>query len=161
MGIVRGLVVICVAMAAMRAGATPLHLQLADWAPAAWTANWYGPGELGAARAHVVAELEQQPGKQLVLVRYSVDHNPVYEWVYNAADIENSKVIWAREMDSADNQELIRYYKDRKVWLVQPDLNLPNVAPYPFDDKASDTQPGSTHSEGPSDERTQPGAWRK
>lgn len=140
LGIVRALLVTCVAMAALRAGATPLHLQLADWAPAAWTANWYGPGELGAARAHIVAELKRKPGKQLVLVRYSADHNPVYEWVYNAADIEDSKVIWAREMDSADNQELIRYYKDRKVWLVQPDLDPATLSPYPLPEPTQATR---------------------
>jgi hypothetical protein len=32
-------------------------------------------------------------------------------------------------MDPANNQNLINYYKDRKVWLVQPDLG-PSVAPY-------------------------------
>jgi hypothetical protein len=132
LGIVRALVVTCIAMAGLRAWAQPLHLELANWPPSAWTANWYGPGELGEPRARVLADLERQPGKQLVIVRYSRDHNPVWEWVYNAANIENSKVIWAREMDAANNLELIRYYKDRKVWLVQPDLNPVSVSPYPL-----------------------------
>ncbi len=105
---------------------------LPNWPPSAWTANWYGPGELGAPRARILAGLEQQPGKQLVIVRYSQDHNPVWEWVYNEADIENSKVIWAREMDAANNLDLIRYYKDRKVWLVQPDMNPVSVSPDPL-----------------------------
>jgi hypothetical protein len=132
LGIVRALIVTCIAMAALRAWAQPLHLQLANWPPSAWTANWYGPGELGEPRVRVLAGLEQQPGKQLVIVRYSKNHNPVWEWVYNAADIENSKVIWAREMDAENNLELIRYYHDRKVWLVQPDLNPISVSAYPL-----------------------------
>jgi hypothetical protein len=33
-------------------------------------------------------------------------------------------------MDAANNRELIRYYKDRKVWLVQPDLQPPTISPY-------------------------------
>jgi hypothetical protein len=61
------------------------------------------------------------PGKQLVIVRYSPDHNSLDEWVYNAADIDGAKVIWAREMNAANDFELIDHYKDRKVWLVQPD----------------------------------------
>jgi hypothetical protein len=75
--------------------------------------------------------LEQLPGKQLALVRYSSRHNPYNEWVYNSAEIEDSKVIWAREMDPANNVELIRYYKDRKVWLVKPDSQPISVSPYP------------------------------
>jgi hypothetical protein len=52
------------------------------------------------------------------------------EWVYNAADIDGSKVIWAREMESANDLELIRYYKDRRVWLVQPDKQPAELSPY-------------------------------
>ena len=130
LGIVRVVVVMCVAMASLRAWAKPLNLQLADWPPSAWTANWYGPGELGAERARVLADLERQPGKQLVIVRYSANHNPVWEWVYNAADIENSKVIWAREMGGAEDRKLIEYYKDRIVWLAQPDMNPVAISPY-------------------------------
>ena len=65
-------------------------------------------------------------------MRYSVAHNPQDEWIYNAADIDHSKVIWAREMDPASNRELFQYYKDRKVWLVQPDTQPVAVSPYPL-----------------------------
>jgi hypothetical protein len=127
---VRLLVLTCVAVAPIRAWAKPLHLALSDWPPSAWTANWYGPGPLGDPRARVEKSLKQLPGNQLAIVRYAPDHDPVWEWVYNDAEIENSKVIWAREMDAADNLKLIRHYKDRKVWLVEPDNNPPEIAPY-------------------------------
>ena len=67
------LVVTCAAMAALRAWAEPLHIEPANWPSAAWTANWYGPGELGTLRAHILAGLKRQPGKQLAIVRYSPD----------------------------------------------------------------------------------------
>jgi hypothetical protein len=54
------------------------------------------------------------------------------EWVYNGAEIDGSKVIWAREMDAAANLELIHYYRDRKVWLVQPDSPSMELSPYPM-----------------------------
>jgi hypothetical protein len=75
--------------------------------------------------------LERQPGRQLAIVRYQPGHIIFSEWVYNAADIDSSPVIWARDMTAAENRELIDYYKDRKVWLVEPDNNPPTVSPYP------------------------------
>jgi len=69
-------------------------------------------------------------GKQLVIVHYAPDHNPLDEWVYNAPDIADSKVIWARDMGPAENLDLIHYYKGRTVWLVQPDKYPAALTPY-------------------------------
>jgi hypothetical protein len=97
----------------------------------AWLYWWWGPGNFGADRAKIESEMEQLPGKQLMIVRYSPQHEPKDEWVYNAADINASKVIWARELDETSNLELIRFYKERQVWLVQPDLQAEKVSAYP------------------------------
>jgi hypothetical protein len=131
-GMVRLLVTLCVALSAVRLYANPLHVKLVDWPSGAWASAWYGSGQLGDRRAQIEAQLEGLPGRQLAIVRYSAGHNCLDEWVYNAPDIDRSKVIWAREMDDANNLELIRYYKDRHVWLVQPDLQPAEVSPYPL-----------------------------
>lgn len=81
-------------------------------------------------RSHVLARLERLEGKQLAIVRYAPNHDPTNEWVYNEADIDASKVVWARDMGAAKNQELLDYYKDRQVWLVEPDSQPPHVSPY-------------------------------
>jgi hypothetical protein len=81
-------------------------------------------------RAQIEAGLDQLPGKQLAIVRYFTGHVPLDEWVYNGADIDGSKIIWAREMDSANNLELIHYYHGRKVWLVEPDALPASISPY-------------------------------
>jgi hypothetical protein len=73
----------------------------------------YLDGRSGTVRAQVEIRLKQMPGRQLVVVRYASDHNSLDEWVYNAANIDSSKVVSAREMDQAENLELIQYYKDR------------------------------------------------
>jgi hypothetical protein len=130
MTLVRLTVTICVVMVGLRLFAVPLHLMLPEWPASRWNFSWYGPGHFGAERTHIEARLEQLSGKQLAIVRYSPDHNPFDEWVYNAPDIDRSKVIWAREMDSANDLELIRYYKDRNVWLVQPDKQPAEISPY-------------------------------
>jgi hypothetical protein len=128
---VRLIVTICVAMAGLRVFAGPLHLTPRKYPPSEWAWQWYGPGHFGVERAQIVARLEALPDKQLAIVRYSPSHYPLDEWVYNAADIDNSKVIWAREMDAANNLELIRHYSDRQVWLVQPDSQPATVSIYP------------------------------
>jgi hypothetical protein len=129
--LVRMLVTVCIVLAVLRVYAEPLHFQLSNWPSATWASVWHGPGHVGVARAQVASELEKLPGKQLIIVRYSADHSTFDDWVYNAPDIDNAKVIWAREMSDTDNLELIRYYKDRRVWLVQPDLQPAGMSPYP------------------------------
>jgi hypothetical protein len=92
---------------------------------------WSGTEPLGLPRAHVLAELEGYPGRQLAIVRYAPDHAPFDDWVYNAADLDKSKVLWARELETRNSLELLRYFRDRRVWLVEPDSNPPRVSPYP------------------------------
>jgi hypothetical protein len=72
-------------------------------------------------RARVLNKLKSLPGQQLVIVRYAASHNPENEWVYNDADIEHAKVVWARDMGDPDNEELLAYFKGREVWTVYPD----------------------------------------
>lgn len=135
--LVRLTVTLCFVLAGIRVFAAPLHIGLASWPGGEWAAEWYGPGPHGLARAQIQSRLEQLPGKQLVIVDYSPNHSPFDEWVYNAPDIDHSKVIWARDMDPAENLDLIRYYKDRTVWLVQPDIKSAELTPYPAANKES------------------------
>jgi hypothetical protein len=129
--IVRFSVAICLFLAAVRLFPGPVHLALPEWPASSWEDRWYGPDHFGTERARVESEMEQFPGQQLLLVRYSSRHNPLNEWVYNGPDIDTSKVVWAREMDAAHNLELMHYYPDRKVWLVEPDMLPATVLPYP------------------------------
>jgi hypothetical protein len=134
-------ITVCIVIAGMRLYAGPLHLPLPEW-PSTWDFNWYGPDHFGTERVRVKTVLEQFAGKQLVIVRYSSRHNPYEEWVYNAADIDDSKVVWAREMDMPNNLELIHYYKDRKVWLVEPDHQPATMSPYPIPGQPAVAQHG-------------------
>jgi len=132
MAMARYVVAICVVMTGIRAFAGPLKMAPAEWPPSNWNFVWYGPQHFGTERAQILAKLEQLPGGQLTIVRYGPDHHPLDEWVYNDADIDHAKVIWAHDAGPAENQELIQYYRDRTVWLVEPDAVPARISPYPI-----------------------------
>ncbi len=122
---VRFTVVVCMLLAVVRVVATPLGIEIRRW-----PTMWYGTEPLGLPRAQVLSELERYTGQQLAIVRYSDKHSVFDDWVYNAADVDRSKVVWAREMDGAANAELLRYFKGRRAWLVEPDAVPPRISPF-------------------------------
>jgi len=81
-------------------------------------------------RSAVEAALEKVPGKLLVFVRYSPRHIFQDEWVYNRADIDGSRIVWARDLGDQEDRDLLRYYPGRSVWLLEPDNRPPLLEPY-------------------------------
>jgi hypothetical protein len=81
-------------------------------------------------RKPVEQRLAAMPGGHLVLVRYSKDHNSGEEYVYNEADIDQAKTVWAREIPGMDLTPLLSYFRNRDVWLFEPDQDNESVAPY-------------------------------
>jgi hypothetical protein len=73
-------------------------------------------------RARITRQLDAVPGKQLVLVRYSPQHNAAIEWVYNPADVDGAKIVWAREIPGVSIEPLLEHYEERKVWLLEADV---------------------------------------
>src|SRR5262249_45020734 len=92
------------------------------------TFHWTCQGDI--SRVVIQHKLEALPGKHLVVVRYGEDHNIHDDWVFNGADIDSQKVVWAREIDDDQDAKLFDYYQDRKVWLVTPDVDNTYLAPY-------------------------------
>ena len=69
-------------------------------------------------RQQLQADLEHRAGKHLVIVHHPYHDVPSVDWIYNEADLDSAKVIWARDMGYLKNQELLNYYHDRQVWYV-------------------------------------------
>jgi hypothetical protein len=84
-----------------------------------------------AARPQITERLEHEGGRHLVIVRYGPNHNIHEEWVYNRADIDASRIVWAQDMGTEANRELLDYYRGRKTWLLQPDNGPMAITPYP------------------------------
>jgi hypothetical protein len=123
---VRSVPIIAMLMLMLCAASSALRNRRAPELP-----TWYSPTAMHSYRVGIIAQLERQPGQHLVIVGYRPEHVPYNEWVFNAADIDGSKIVWARDMGAEQNRELIRYFKDRKVWRVEPDRVPPVLAPYP------------------------------
>jgi len=72
-------------------------------------------------------------GKHLIIVSYGPKHLIDDEWVYNKADIDEASMVWAQDMETAQNCKLIEYFKDRHIWSLEADKDqpIPNLQPYP------------------------------
>jgi hypothetical protein len=122
----RAVIVIPVIMFVARAAVPLMHRPLPPELPV----TWYSPPLYGHIdRMSVVAQMGSSD-KELVFVRYGLDHNVGMEWVYNDAEIDHSRVVWARDMGDGMNQELIKYYKERRAWLLEPDHSPPVLLRY-------------------------------
>jgi len=81
-------------------------------------------------RAIFAHQLERLPGRHLVIVRYSSQHNVFQEWVYNDADIDRAKIVWAREIPGVDLKPLLSGFSGRQIWLAEPDAPQPRISVY-------------------------------
>jgi hypothetical protein len=108
--LVRAIPVICCALIVLRVGAVVVGAQIEPRWPR---------GNL--ERAAILRKLQSSPEQQLIIVRYGADHDLDHDWVYNAADIDAAKVVWARDMGPVDNAELLQYFHGRQVWRLNAD----------------------------------------
>jgi hypothetical protein len=80
--------------------------------------------------ARLGSELQAMEGKHVVIVHYPRTDVPGQDWIYNKADIDSSKIVWARDMGYGRNQELLRYYPDRHFWYVDRGDPVHRLVPY-------------------------------
>ena len=122
----RSLPLVAVILFLGRAAAPLVHL-----APQpSWIRTWCSTDKQPLDRSRILDQLQQIPGEHVVIVRYHPGHDSMLdEWVFNSADVNSAKVIWARDMGTK-NDELVKYFKNRKIWLVEPDDHPLKLAPY-------------------------------
>ncbi|MGA8867703.1 MAG: hypothetical protein WB510_12075, partial [Candidatus Sulfotelmatobacter sp.] len=116
---VRAIPVLACAMILLRVSTAAVHVQI----ELAWPRG-------NLERSGILRQMQREPGPQLLIVHYRPDHDPNVEWVYNDADIDHAKVVWARDMGIAGNQELLGYFRGRTVWLVEGDDPAPQAILY-------------------------------
>ena len=126
LGLSRAFVVFSVTMTLVYVGEAASNPFLASYVAPAGV--WANPGNRG--REGISSRLGALPGNHLVIVRYSTGTIETGEWVYNQADIDRAKVIWAREIPAVDLAPLLNYFKGRRVWLLEPRFSPPRLTEY-------------------------------
>jgi hypothetical protein len=114
-------------MLGVRLAAQPVAKFLALDHPATWFNTTAGNLERAGIRDRLLA----LGGRHLVIVRYRPEHVWFTEWVANEADIDRAPVVWAQDMGEMGNAELLRYFRDRRHWLVDADAKPAQLLPYP------------------------------
>jgi hypothetical protein len=72
-------------------------------------------------RRPIERQLDAVPGEHLVLVRYGECHDSGEEYVFNDADIDRARIVWAREIPGQSLAPLLNYFRNRDVWVFEPD----------------------------------------
>ena len=103
---------------------------VANEARAVYRLSVAAPANPYFARTAVVKHLMTTGPAHLVIVRYSPRHSLHIDWVRNRADIDAAPIVWAHDLGEAQNRELLSYYKNRKVWLFEPDGDRVRLTPY-------------------------------
>jgi hypothetical protein len=81
-------------------------------------------------RDRLTAQLNQISGQHLVIVHNHWSHTGSEDWIYNKANIDHAKIVWARDMGPEKNQELLRYFANRRLWLVDQNDGIMRLNAY-------------------------------
>jgi tetratricopeptide (TPR) repeat protein len=91
----------------------------------------------GTARQRILNTLEAHGGRHLIFVHYGPNHSFHNGVINNAANIDNSPVIWARDLGESKNHDLMRYYPDRTAWWFDADEWPVHLKSYGSSDRAA------------------------
>jgi hypothetical protein len=77
--------------------------------------------------------LKNEEMRHLIIVSYGPARSGHRQWVYNEANIDAAKVVWAHEMDMIQNCKLVQYFNQRQIWSLELEEvpSIPKLKPYP------------------------------
>jgi hypothetical protein len=85
--------------------------------------SWCCKVEGNQNKARITAMLDLIPGDHLVFVRPKTEEHNLLQWIYNDADIDHARIVWARDLGADKDAELAAYYRGRTVWMVDPNVD--------------------------------------
>jgi hypothetical protein len=84
--------------------------------------SWCCRVEGNLNKSRVAAQLVKIDGKHLVFVKSKTDPNNLFQWIYNDADIDSARIVWARDLGEERDAQLAAYFHDRDAWMVDPNV---------------------------------------
>jgi hypothetical protein len=81
-------------------------------------------------KPRIMAELAKTPGNHLLFVKAKTDTHNLFQWIYNGADLAGSRFVWARDLGDAENAQLAASMAERKVWMVDPNVEPATLTAY-------------------------------
>jgi hypothetical protein len=79
------------------------------------------PNHTTSRRSEILASIRHHPGKHLVLVNYGEPQNCHEAWIYNEANLDDAKVVWARSINPSADARLCASFGERTVWRLHVD----------------------------------------
>jgi hypothetical protein len=127
LAVVTGFIGLRLALLAMRIGA-----QLAGlfYKQELNTQSWCCLPQGDQDKPRISAQLANTPGTHLVFVRAKTDPHNLYQWIYNGADLNSSRLVWARDLGNQENARLAAYMTGRRVWMVNPNVQPATLTDY-------------------------------
>ena len=120
----------------LRIGAQDLHL---PYSQEVNYQSWCCRVEGNLNKSRLIRQLEQTPGGHLVFVKAKINEKNLFQWIYNDADIDASRIIWARDLGEARNAQLADFYHgSRTTWLVDPNVEPAQIIRYKPNTLATD-----------------------
>ena len=89
-------------------------------------------------KPRIMADLAKTPGNHLAFVKAKTNPSNLFQWIYNAADIDGSRLVWARDLGDAENAQLAASMAGRRIWMVDPNVEPARLTEYdPFTPKTA------------------------
>lgn len=82
-------------------------------------------------KADLEEMVEKLPDRYIALVNYNPNYSFHDEIVFNKADIENAKLIWAHDLGSTKNKPMLRFYNNRKILMISVEGTKIKINPLP------------------------------
>ena len=97
---------------------------------------------MAAKRAAITDQLLNLQGRHLVLVGDGDGYAFLQDWIYNGADIDGSRIVWAHGDHEEQVEQLVTYFAGRQVWRIEASQAGIELLPFSNSTRNDERRPG-------------------